>query len=141
VLGRVFKPLPDAAGGSIAVRLWPTGLCELPPLKDTPLMTPNLLFWPGNDVVTFVVQKGEDFTVTVVPPARFMDGLMAANALLTQEDFGPDEAALQGKLHQPPLQGKSYQTPLEGVSPITPLQGVSHITPLQGVSPVRATRR
>lgn len=59
-------------------------------------MTPNLLFWPGNDVVTFVIQKGEDFTVTVVPPARFMDGLMTANALLTQGDFGPDEATLQG---------------------------------------------
>jgi hypothetical protein len=75
-----------------------------PTVLELFVMNPELVFWPGTTVVTFMVRRGEEQHVMVLPPARFLEGLRAANAMLALGEIDNDEGpALQttpdGRLH------------------------------------------
>jgi hypothetical protein len=68
------------AAGSIATDLQPV---VLPPIQTKrlpmqPTLPATLHFWPGTTVVTFMVQVGEEISVRVVSPQRFLEGLSEA---------------------------------------------------------------
>ncbi len=68
-------------------------------------MNPLLVFWPGTTVVTFMVRRGADQHVMVLPPARFLEGLLAANAMLALGELDHDDG-----VQVPPTDGGRIHT-------------------------------